>query len=347
MINLRQTVAVVLTMLLSIPVFATVPQQKLLQLKGDSQTMIENVVNRKNERRRSMKVENTTPNAQTYAYTWGTLDSEDGTTWYFTQSFVERSWYLGSSEIVIYNNEFEEMARLNIEVPEDLNVNDISPVYCLTSQFFDTDAHSIEIPIYMHAVDDGAQMSKIYIYNLEGEKIQEYDSRSMIYFTADNDYRRMLLVNETGGNMLIDVLAPAQGEAQPVSEHQFVIDQDLLYYNDGPALNYYTLNGKPYYSVAHFEKPCMDGIDMETYIPTQAPDNYLVVKTYDQNFEMLDSLKVSIAATDEAATYGFASLGMLTYNDLRLGDFTGDNQRNYIIAHYEYFAHSDDFDKMP
>ena len=343
MINLRKTLVVVLTILLSIPLFATPSQRKLELLKGNSSSIIENVLKRKNTRNRSLKVENTTPNAQTYAYTWGTLDHEDGTTWYFTQSFVERSWYLESSEIVIYNNDFEEMAKINIEVPEDMNVNDISPIYCMTSQFFDTDEQSLEIPVFVHAVDNGAQINKVYIYNLAGEKVQEYDTRSMIYFTADNDYRRMLLVNEINGEMIVDVLSPAQGDAQPVSEHQFVIDQDLLYYSDGPALSYYTLDGKPYYSVAHFEKPCMDGIDMETYIPTQTPDNYLVIKTYDQEYQMLDSLKVSIAATDETATYGFASLGMLTYSDVRLGEFTGDNQRNYIITHYEYFAHSDEF----
>lgn len=343
MINLRKTLAVVLTILLSIPLFATPSQRKLELLKGNSSSIIENVLKRKNTRNRSLKVENTTPNAQTYAYTWGTLDHEDGTTWYFTQSFVERSWYLESSEIVIYNNDFEEMAKINVEVPEDMNVNDISPIYCMTSQFFDTDEQSVEIPVFVHAVDNGAQINKVYIYNLAGEKVQEYDTRSMIYFTADNDYRRMLLVNEINGEMIVDVLSPAQGDAQPVSEHQFVIDQDLLYYSDGPALSYYTLDGKPYYSVAHFEKPCMDGIDMETYIPTQTPDNYLVIKTYDQEYQMLDSLKVSIVATDETATYGFASLGMLTYSDVRLGEFTGDNQRNYIITHYEYFAHSDEF----
>ena len=340
--NIKLAAIVSLLTMLCTPVLASIPL-KIEQLKGNSNTIIENITNRHNKRQKALKVENTIPNEQTYAYTWGTLDNEDGTTWYFSQTFVERGWDLGSSEIIIYNNDFKEVGRLNVEIPEDLNVNDIAPVKFITSQFFDTDANTIEIPVFIHAVDYGTQINKIYLYNLDGEKIQEYDSRSMIYFTADNDYRRMLLVNEINGDMTIDVMTPAEGDNTPTIEHQFVIDQDLIYYSNGPALNYYTLGGKPYYSVAHFEKPCMDGMDPETFVPTQAPDNYLIVKTYDQNFDRVDSLRISIAPTDEDATYGFASLGMLSYCDVRMGEFTNDNQRNYIITHYEYFAQSDEY----
>ena len=340
--TMKHTIAIVLMTLLCFPLFAQVPRS-IEQLRGDSQSILENVARRKTDHRRALKVENTTPNAHTFAYTWGTLENEDGTTWYYTQSFEERDWYIGSSEIVIYNNNFEEMSKLNVVIPQELNVNDIAPVYFITSQFFDTDASSVEIPVFVHAVDNGTQINKVYVYNLNGEKVQEYDSRSMIYFTAANDYRRVLLVNEINGDMIIDIMTPAEGDGVPTSEHQFVIDQDLLYYSNGPALSYYALEGNPYYSIAHFEKPCMDGMDPETFVPTQAPDNYLVVKTYNQNFERVDSLKISLDATDENATYGFASLGMLSYNDVRLGEFTNDNQRNYIITHYEYFAQSDEF----
>ena len=340
--SLRSAVVIVSLLLLCMPVFALQPQ-RLEQLKGDSQSIIENIIKQKNTQRRALQVENTTPDAQASAYTWGTLANEDATTWYFTQSFTERNWNIASSEIVIYNNDFAQVCTLNVEIPEDLNVNDVAPVYYLTSKFFDTDPGTIEIPVFVHAVDNGTQINKIYVYNLNGEKIQEYDSRSMIYFTVGNDYRRMLLVNEVNGDMIIDVMTPAEGDKTPTVEHQFVIDQDLLYYSNGPALNYYALDGKPYYSVAHFEKPCMDGMDPETFVPTQAPDNYLIVKTYDQNYNRVDSLRISIAATDEDATYGFASLGMLSYSDVRLGAFTNDAQRNYIITHYEYFAQSDEF----
>jgi len=132
--SLKNTLAIVLSLLLCTPVFALRPQ-RLEQLKGDSQSIIENVIKRKSDHRRALKVENTTPNAQTYAYTWGTLENEDGTTWYYTQSFEERDWYIGSSEIVIYNNNFQEMSKLNVVIPQDLNVNDIAPVYFITSQF--------------------------------------------------------------------------------------------------------------------------------------------------------------------------------------------------------------------
>ncbi len=341
--NKNRFFATTLLVTLSMYAWAGVPQS-FKQLKGDSQSLIENVVQQKKSRKHALNTaENATPDAQTYAYTWGSLDHEDGMSWYFTQSFVERKWSIDSSEIVIYDNNFEEVGTLNVVIPEDMDVNDIQPVYFITSQFFDTDASTLEIPVFVHAVDNGNQINKIYIYNLAGEVIQEYDYRSMIYFEAPNGYRRVIMINEINGEMIIDLLCAAEGETLPTVEHSFVIDMDLLYYNNGPALSYYVLDGKPYYSVSHFEKPCMDGFDMETFVPIQAPDNYLVVKTYNQDFEMLDSLRISIDPTDEEAYYGFASLGMFTNNDVRLGEFSGDNQRNYIITHYDYYALSDEF----
>ena len=342
---LKKILLSLMVIAIGLPAWGNLLTSPTLQaLKGDSQSILERCVRSRATQSISLKApDNTLPDATTHAYTWGTISHENGCTWYYTQTFEERGWYLGASDILLYDNNFSQVGSLRIEVPEGMNVNDIMPVDFITSQFFDTDAANVELPIFVHAVDNGTQINKVYVYRLDGEMIYEYDSRSMIRYTADNDYERVLLVNEANNLMTISVLAPATDDNRPVVEHTFEIDQDLLYYNNGPTLNYYTLNGEPYYCVSHFEKPCMDGFDPETFVPVQSPDNYLVIKTYDRNYNRVDSLRISLAPSHPDATYGFASLGMLSYNDVRLGDFTNDNQLNYIVTHYDYFAQSDEF----
>ena len=73
--SLRSSVVIVLLLLLCMPVFALQPQ-RIEQLKGDSQSIIENIIKQKNTQRRALQVENTTPDAQASAYTWGTLANE-------------------------------------------------------------------------------------------------------------------------------------------------------------------------------------------------------------------------------------------------------------------------------
>ena len=339
---LRRTAIMTFAIMSCLPTLGVESNPMLKSLKGDIDAIAERVVRTNTQRSLRMQAPQS-GDMSTYAYTWDIINHENGCTWYYTQTFEERGWYLGASDIVIYDNNFEQVASIRVEIPEDMNVNDVMPVDFATTQFFDTDASTVEIPVFVHAVDNGTQINKVYVYNLEGEKVQEYDSRSMIKFTASDDYTRVILVNEDNGRMDISLLKPAEDDELPTVEHTFTIDQDLLYYSNGPALNYYSLNGEPFYCVSHFEKPCMDGFDIETYVPIQAPDNFLLIKTYNSNYEMVDSLRISIDPTNSEATYGFASLGLLSSKDVRLGDFTNDNQRNYIVTHYDYFAQSDDF----
>lgn len=339
---LKKVIPFVLALIVGLPSFGTNCNSALMRLKGDTNTILQRSISSKSIRNTSLKAELSNVES-TYAYTWGTIDHENGYTWYYTQTFEERGWYLGASDITIYDNNFEQVCTLHIDIPEDMNVNDVMPVDFISSQFFNTDANSYELPVFVHAVDNGTQINKVYVYNFDGEIVQEYNSRSMLMFTASDNYKRVLLVNEENGLLTINILKAAQDNNLPVIEHTFTIDQDLLYYNNGPALNYYTLAGKPFYCISHFEKPCMDGYDMESFIPTQTPDNYLLIKTYDEKYEMVDSLRISIASSNSDATYGFASLGMMSNEDVRLGEFTNDNQRNYIVTHYDYYALSDDF----
>ena len=343
--NIKLLLLIAFSMMLSLRAMGAVEESFAQRLAKEKSTVLAKLPQQNGRKSLCMNTPiNTLPDAGTMAYTWGVIGHENGTTWFYTQTFEERKWSIDASEITIFDNTFQQVAKLRVEIPEDLNVNDIHPTQYISSSFFDTDASNFELPIYVHAVDNGTQISKIYVYHLDsGEKIQEYNSRSMIQFIVSDDYERMIMIDDSSDNTYVSILKGAEGEQGPVVEKTFIVDKELLNYNNGPVLNYYAIDNEPYYCISHYEKPCMEGIDMESYIPTQAPNNYLLIKTYDRNYTMIDSLRISIDPINPEATYGFASLGLLSYKDMRIGDFTGDNRRNYIVTHYDYFAQSDDF----
>lgn len=344
---LRKVVAMALMTLVAVPVFSAISNTTLLDLRNENvNAAVKRTIRHHNDK--SLRLQAPVADDATYAYTWGALNHENGYTWYYTQTFEDRGWYYGASDITIYDNKFNVVSTIRVEIPEGMNANDIEPTGFITTDFFDGDASTAEMPIFIHAVDNGKQINKLGIYRLNGEKIAEYDGYSMLNFRASDNYNRILLVryaseNEDTNNVYVDVLKPATGTEAPVSEHTFAINQELLLYSDGSCINYYSLNGEPYYTVSHYENICMNGYDPSTYVPIQAPDNRFTIKTYSASYEMVDSVSIDIAPTTEGATYGFATFGLFSNEDLRLGEFTNDKQFNYIVTHYEYFAQSDDY----
>lgn len=345
--RMRKFIATLLVALVCLPIYGAMNLKQSFDLqKEDISAVIDRTLRKKNATQRLQAPAE--DGAKAYGYSWGVLNHENGYTWYYTQTIEERGWYYGASEITVYDNLFNAVNTFRIEIPEGMNVNDIEPTGFITTDFFDGDASTFEMPVFIHAVDNGRQINKMDIYRLDGEKIIEYDGYSMLNFEASADYRRILLVryageNENPTNLYIDVLKAAADASAPTVDHTFAVNQDLLLYCDGPCINYFSFEGKPYYTISHYENICMDGFDPETFVPTQAPDNRFTIKTYDAEFAMVDSVSIKIDPQAPDATYGFAAFGLYSGNDLRMGDFTADKQFNYIVTHYEYFAQSDEY----
>lgn len=344
--SLKKQIALLLVVLASMPVYGAMPHVKSCDVQNEDITSVLNRTIRQRNYAHNRMEAPLADDAKNYAYAWGVLNSESGYTWYYTQSVESRGWYMGASEFTVYDNKFNAISTFRIEIPEGMNVNDIEPTGFITTDFFDGDASTLEMPIFIHAVDNGRQINKLGIYRMDGEKIIEYDGYSMLDFNVSDDYHRILMVryageNESANNLYIDVLKPST--AAPEIEHTFAVNQDLLLYSDGPCINYFSFEGEPYYTISHYENICMDGYDPETFVPIQVPDNRLTIKTYNADFALVDSVSIKIDPQNPEATYGFATFGLYSNNDLRKGDFTGDKQFNYIVTHYEYFAQSDEY----
>lgn len=346
--NLKKVAFAALAALFCVPAHGAISGKASLDVYNENiASVIARTIRQKNEKTTRLHAP-VSADKTTNAYTWGTLRHENGYTWYYTQTYEDRGWYYGASDITIYDNDFNTINTIRVEIPEGMNVNDIEPTGFITTDFFDGDAATFEMPVFVHAVDNGKQINKMGIYRIaDGEKVMEYDGYSMLNFRASDSYNRILLVrypteSEKMNNLYVDVLKPVDGAA-PVVEHTFDVNQDLLLYSDGSCINYFSLNGEPYYTVSHYENICMDGYDPSTYVPIQAPDNRFTIKTYNAEYAMVDSVSIKIDPTTPEATYGFATFSLFSNKDLRLGDFTNDKQFNYIVTHYEYFAQSDDY----
>ena len=101
-----------------------------------------------------------------------------------------------------------------------------------------------------------------------------------------------------------------------------MIPSDNLQYSDGPYLNYYNIDGEPYFVVSQYEKPYVSDYD-ENWNPIATEDNNYLITVYDRNFDQVSQLKLPVEQQD-GALYTFYTFGFFSYNDLCRGDYTGD-----------------------
>lgn len=292
--------------------------------------------------------------------TWGLLDTEDGRTWYYTQKFeydANLVWYYSKSEITIYDENYEKQVTLNIDVPEGAKVNSIQVFGTITTRFFDRDAKTWEVMVYMHEVGEGGQqIHTITAYDNKGKAKATYDAYGAIYFDATegfNSYQRVALVKEevvtegegseavTKNMHMVQVLKPGSySKPAPVVEHTFQVDTELINYSDGPFFNMYKVDGKPYYTLSHYEKPYMSGYDETTWDPIVQEENSYIVKVYDKDFEEVSSLTIPVVKGVDAL-YTFYAFGMFSYEDLS-SKFTNDGKLNFVITRSDYISSTDD-----
>ena len=100
------------------------------------------------------------------------------------------------------------------------------------------------------------------------------------------------MTHESDEKYSIDVIAPpANGRTDWTVEHTFNFDIDnKITYLQGSCFNCMNVDGTPYYVLAEYDKPFTktDAGDGSTDIK-QEPDNFLVLRHFDKNFDKVDS----------------------------------------------------------
>jgi len=276
--------------------------------------------------------------------TYGTVTGDDGSTWIYTMTTTESPTHpfsYGSATINMYDGSNTLVTTVTVNVPDSMNVNDIEPFGAVSTKFYDTNSRTKEFVVYMHEVGPNyTSIGHFVVYNTNGEIVKQYDDLgNIIWFDATekyDTYQRAIFV-EAGTDELgnattkMSIMKPASWNAnEPVAEHVFEVREDLVEYSNGPCLNTYKVDGKPYYMLSHYEKPFIEGYD-ENYEAIITQDNNYVVEVYDKDYNVVSSFKVPVTHAEDVYCSEY-TCGLYSYNDLLKGYYTGDSKLNIVVT---------------
>lgn len=245
------------------------------------------------------------------------------------------------------------MGQFDIDVPDTLQVNSIEMYSALTKKMFDRDDTSIEAMVSIHAVGNAENNYKdCYItraYHIDGSGIAYECEGSGMLFDASkgwNTYQRLILpiekVIDGKEYVSIDFIAPPTwGKDEPYVEHTLDIPFDNINYMDGAYINCFVIEDKPYYVVAQYDTAYCTMPEDYTQDIIVTPNNHFVLKTYDRNYSLVDSVAVPIEESPKGI-YRMAAFGRMSDNDLSKGYFGPEDQFSYVVTWVDYHLQSDE-----
>lgn len=316
------------------------------------------------------KVENDKPYAQMQGSVSDFMSDEDGNVWYYTQNDTYTSQSIGSSisqsVINIYNNNHELAGTINVDIPEGMSVNMVSPYGTLTKKFFNLD-NDYELLVELHQTGNadnnymGTYITRV--YKLDGTLQKEYNGAGVFLNIVKNSwtkYQRFILSDakyeavegktyDDGSPYMstfdyIDVYKPASWGGDPSVEHSFKVDEDYTYYgNDGVPFSVYNIKGEPYYVISQYSKIFDSGdYDSETgfFIPTK--DNSVLIKSYDGKFNLVDDIEIPMEKAADT-DYRMAQIGNFENLSVTKDYFTNDGNLAYVLTYYDMTTKVDDY----
>ena len=292
-----------------------------------------------------------TPTNSASGQTYGWVTAPDASNWYFTQDITSRdsvfsefytAHFHESSKITLFDNNHKQVGSFSVKVPEGWkHVADITPYGPITKKLFDRDENSNEILVEFHDAFNGSNKYLTRAYDINTGEIKfEMEGTGLVFDASKgwNSYQRLIMTHESDEKYSIDVIAPpAVGQTDWTVEHTFNFDIDnKITYLQGSCFNCMNVDGTPYYVLAEYDKPFTntDAGDGSKDIK-QEPDNFLVLRTFDKNFDKVDSLRVSINAP-EGTPYRSAAFGLFGNNDLSKGYFSNNGKLNYVVGLHDY-----------
>lgn len=284
---------------------------------------------------------------------FGWADGPDGNQWYYTQNYKLDGYFYSGSTITLYDNNNQQVGQFDIDVPDTLQVNSIEMYSALTKKMFDRDDTSIETMVSIHAVGNAENNYKdCYItraYHIDGSGIAYECEGSGMLFDASkgwNTYQRLILpiekVIDGKEYVSIDFIAPPTwGKDEPYVEHTLDIPFENINYMDGAYINCFVIEDKPYYVVAQYDTAYCTMPEDYTQDIIVTPNNHFVLKTYDRNYSLVDSVAVPIEESPKGI-YRMAAFGRMSDNDLSKGYFGPEDQFSYVVTWVDYHLQSDE-----
>lgn len=289
--------------------------------------------------------------ANLQASSWGFIEGPEGT-WTYTQTFETANFYYTKSVITLYDCTHKQRGQITIDIPDGRKVNMLEPTGVITSKLFDNDAKTIEVTIHMHEIGSERneygqyeQINKMLTYRMDGTLVNETIGFGMFVDMKLNEwtqYQRMLVLHDDDfvDTIRVDVLASTWGGDVKV-EHTFEIPKEETIYSDGGYISVTQIDGQPYYIISHYEKPWASGYDLTTWDPIPTENNHYIMKVYNKNYKLVDSISVPIEKPEDAL-YRFAAFGLMSANDISKNYYSNTNTFDFVVSYYDYIIASDD-----
>lgn len=313
----------------------------------------------KDTKRQALFVESATdPSASFTAPGWGFLLSPDGKQWSYTQSYETNSdGSYKSSTITVYDENHTQVGGFTVDVSDVQNVNYIAVSGDVTNKLFDRSDSSNELMVWYHTALNGVTSYTTRVYRLDGTLLYTYSGSSILVDASQNEwttYQRVFLVNDvtedveedgetvTKSYSQVDVLRPASwGEDGPQVEHTFKIDNDYLNYMNGSYINFFVIDGNPYYVLSQYEKPYTSGYNTQTWELEFTENNSFVVTVYDKSYNQVAQMKAPIEIPEDAYCR-MAGFGMLNGNDLSHNYYTSTGDFDFVVTWDDYITSTDE-----
>ena len=289
------------------------------------------------------------------ANAYGTLMGPEGKLWFYKEDFTIDGYYYTGATITVYDENHVQKGVVTVDVSDKERVNMIEPFGYLTKKFFDKKQGTIELMINVHCAGSAANNYKgsydTQVYSLNGKFVANYPYACVMVDATVKSWepvQRLLCpqdvyVTEDSAVIRMDVMVPPTLSTEtPTVAHTFEIPSILTTYLEGSYFNTYVVDNELYYVICHYAKPFIKGYDTSTGEMIVEDNNSLVLKTYNSNYEQVDSLAVPIVK-GENALYRFASFGTLTDFDLSRNYISSTGKFDYIVAFSDYITSIDDF----
>lgn len=256
-----------------------------------------------------------TPYANIEGEYWGIInDIESSDNIYFTTNQNGTSF-----NIITYDEDFNVVDDFSLEVPE--SANHVSLVNHYSTNYFSTDS-TREFMVYIHHFDPDimgpeGQIWEVWVVNSDGDILGELDGNAA-FAKFDNNNDKVLYSFKMDYNENITISAYDPSDLELIDT--YFIDSELITFYMGMPFDFVTLDGQEYLMVSHYESLFMDNMTMEVF-----PDNHLVVKLLDHEFEEVKSMSFEIETR-------YSDLGEFVVPMAEFGTLFTNNDKNYNIS---------------
>lgn len=267
-----------------------------------------------------------TPKGMTLGPTGGYnyIQGPDGTQWYSTQTYTVESYYYTASEITIYNSLGEIQGTISVTVPEGKQVNQILIGDAVSSNLFDKDKNTNEIPVMLHIIHSPGVTSYLtYVYDIASGELKNSYEGFMAIVPVNTGYNYewtgVLSYNATENDSTFakyDIYSkPGWNDNSAVLKHTFSVPSKLAEYQVGGVLNTFVVDNSLYFVLSQYEKEYLDPASYEEpwdMIPTEG--NNFIATVFNKNFKEVGQVTIPVTSTSQylvqhgVGLYGFDDL---------------------------------------